>query len=77
LTAAIAKIVEARMTEPFMGFFNHAAFEMYMFFSVLIHSSSGKRTAAILSRIPIKIVDRFIAIFGSYGISLVLRKCVS
>jgi hypothetical protein len=31
-------------------------------------------TAAILSRIPINIVDRFIAIFGGYGISLLYRK---
>jgi hypothetical protein len=30
--------------------------------------------AAILSRIPINIVDRFIAIFGGYGISLLYRK---
>jgi hypothetical protein len=32
--------------------------------------------AAILSRIPINIVDRFIAVFGGYGISLLYRKCV-
>jgi len=30
--------------------------------------------AAILSRIPINIVDRFIAIFGGYGVSLLFRK---
>jgi len=30
--------------------------------------------AAMLSRIPINIVDRFIAIFGGYGISIVYRK---
>jgi hypothetical protein len=30
--------------------------------------------AAILSRIPINIVDRFIAIFGGYGISLLYRR---
>jgi hypothetical protein len=30
--------------------------------------------AAIFSRIPINIVDRFIAIFGGYGISLLYRK---
>jgi hypothetical protein len=29
---------------------------------------------AILSRIPINIVDRFIVIFGGYGISLLFRK---
>jgi len=32
--------------------------------------------AAILSRIPINIVDRFIAIFGGYGISLLFRKWI-
>jgi hypothetical protein len=31
--------------------------------------------AAILSRIPINIVDRFMAVFGGYGISLLYRKC--
>jgi hypothetical protein len=30
--------------------------------------------AAVLSRIPINIVDRFIAVFGGYGISLLYRK---
>jgi hypothetical protein len=33
--------------------------------------------AAILSRIPINIVDRFIAVFGGYGISLLYRKCAA
>jgi hypothetical protein len=33
--------------------------------------------AAILSRIPINIVDRFIAVFGGYGISLLYRTCAS
>jgi hypothetical protein len=33
--------------------------------------------AAMLSRIPINIVDRFIAIFGGYGISLLYRKCAA
>jgi hypothetical protein len=32
---------------------------------------------AILSRIPINIVDRFIAIFAGYGISLLYRKCAA
>jgi hypothetical protein len=32
--------------------------------------------AAILSRIPINIVDRFIVIFGGFGISLLYRKLV-
>jgi len=33
--------------------------------------------AGILARIPINIVDRFIAIFGGYGISLIFRKIIS
>ncbi|WP_461255169.1 hypothetical protein [Treponema sp. R80B11-R83G3] len=32
--------------------------------------------AAILSRIPINIVDRFFAIFGGYGVSLLFRKWI-
>jgi len=32
--------------------------------------------AGILARIPINIVDRFIAIFGGYGISLIFRKLI-
>jgi hypothetical protein len=31
---------------------------------------------SILSRIPINIIDRFIAVFGGYGISLLFRKYV-
>jgi hypothetical protein len=31
---------------------------------------------AVLSRIPINIVDRFIAIFGGYGVSLLFRKWI-
>jgi len=33
--------------------------------------------ASILSRIPINIVDRFIVIFGGYGISLLFRKWIN
>ena len=33
-------------------------------------------SASILSRIPINIVDRFIAIFGGYGVSLLFRKWI-
>jgi len=33
--------------------------------------------AGILSQIPINIVDRFIAVFGGYGISLVFRRWLS
>ena len=33
--------------------------------------------AGILSQIPINIVDRFIVVFGGYGISLVFRKWLS
>jgi hypothetical protein len=32
---------------------------------------------AVLSRIPINIVDRFIGVFGGYGISLVYRKWIN
>ncbi|MDR1900104.1 MAG: hypothetical protein LBQ55_08860 [Treponema sp.] len=30
--------------------------------------------AAVLSRIPVNIIDRFITIFGGYGLGLLLRK---
>jgi hypothetical protein len=33
--------------------------------------------SSILSRIPINMVDRFIAIFGGYGISLLFRKIIT
>jgi len=33
--------------------------------------------SAILSRIPINIVDRFIVIFGGYGVSLLYRKWIN
>ena len=42
----------------------------------LLRNNVPVPAAAILARIPINIVDRFIAIFGGYGISLVLRKAV-
>lgn len=40
----------------------------------LIRTNVPVLPAAILSRIPINIVDRFIAIFGGYGISLLYQK---
>jgi hypothetical protein len=40
----------------------------------LIRNNMPLLAAAILSRIPINIVDRFIAVFGGYGISLLYRK---
>lgn len=40
----------------------------------LIRNNVPVLAAAILSRIPINIVDRFIAVFGGYGISLLYRK---
>jgi len=40
----------------------------------LLHNNVPVFATAVLSRIPINIVDRFIAIFGGYGISLVFRK---
>ncbi|AEF82653.1 hypothetical protein [Leadbettera azotonutricia] len=40
----------------------------------LIRNNVPVPAAAILSRIPINIVDRFIAVFGGYGISLLYRR---
>jgi hypothetical protein len=42
----------------------------------LIRNNVPLLAAAILSRIPINIVDRVIALFGGYGISLLYRKWV-
>ena len=43
----------------------------------LLHNNIQLFATAILSRIPINIVDRFIAVFGGYGLSLALRKWLS
>jgi hypothetical protein len=40
----------------------------------LIRNNMPVLAAAILSRIPINIVDRFIGIFCGYGISLLYRR---
>jgi hypothetical protein len=40
----------------------------------LIRNNVPALAAAILSRIPINIVDRFIAVFGGYGISRLYKK---
>jgi len=40
----------------------------------LLRNNMPLLATAILSRIPINIVDRFIVIFGGYGISLLYRK---
>jgi len=40
----------------------------------LLRNNVPVLTTTILSRIPINIVDRFIAIFGGYGISILYRK---
>jgi len=40
----------------------------------LLHNNVPVFATAVLSRIPINIVDRFIAVFGGYGISLIFRK---
>jgi hypothetical protein len=40
----------------------------------LLRNNVPLLATAILSRIPINIVDRFIVIFGGYGISLLFRK---
>jgi hypothetical protein len=42
----------------------------------LLRNNVPVLVTAILSRIPINIVDRFIAVFGGYGIFLVFRKVV-
>jgi len=40
----------------------------------LLRNNVPLLASAILSRIPINIVDRFIVVFGGYGISLLFRK---
>jgi hypothetical protein len=40
----------------------------------LLRSNMPFLPAAILSRIPINIVDRFIAVFGGYGLSLLWKR---
>jgi len=40
----------------------------------LLRNNVPLLATAVLSRIPINIVDRFIAIFGGYGVSLLFRK---
>ncbi|MDR2608928.1 MAG: hypothetical protein LBC57_11115 [Treponema sp.] len=43
----------------------------------LLRADMPYLAAAILARIPINIVDRFIGVFGAYGISLLYRKWLS
>jgi len=43
----------------------------------LLRNNVSLLAAAILSRIPINIVDRFIVIFGGYGVSLLYRKWIA
>jgi len=43
----------------------------------LLRNNVPLLATAILSRIPINIVDRFIAVFGGYGISLLFRKWIN
>jgi len=40
----------------------------------LLQNNVPLLATAVLSRIPINIVDRFIAVFGGYGVSLLFRK---
>jgi hypothetical protein len=40
----------------------------------LLRNNVPLLATAILSRIPINIIDRFIVIFGGYGVSLLYRK---
>ncbi len=42
----------------------------------LLHNNVPVFATAVLSRIPINIVDRFFAVFGGYGISLAFRKWI-
>jgi hypothetical protein len=42
----------------------------------LLRNNMPLLATAVLSRIPINIVDRFIVIFGGYGISLLYRKWI-
>jgi hypothetical protein len=41
---------------------------------VLLRNNVPVLATSILSRIPINIIDRFVAVFGGYGISLLFRK---
>ena len=43
----------------------------------LLRNNVPVLATAVLSRIPINIIDRFIAVFGGYGISLLFRKWLS
>jgi hypothetical protein len=43
----------------------------------LLRNNVPVLAAAILSRIPINIVDRFFAIFGGYGLSLLFRRLIT
>jgi len=43
----------------------------------LLRSNMPLLATAVLSRIPINIVDRFIAVFGGYGVSLLYRKWIN
>jgi len=42
----------------------------------LLRNNVPLLATAILSRIPINIVDRFIVVFGGYGVSLLYRKWI-
>jgi len=42
----------------------------------LLRNNAPLLASAILSRIPINIVDRFFTIFGGYGVSLVYGKII-
>jgi hypothetical protein len=43
----------------------------------LLRNNVPLLATAVLSRIPINIVDRFIVIFGGYGVSLLYRKWIN
>ena len=43
----------------------------------LLRNNVPVLATAILSRIPINIMDRFFVIFGGYGVSLLYRKIIN
>jgi hypothetical protein len=43
----------------------------------LLRNNVPLLASAVLSRIPINIVDRFFVVFGGYGVSILYRKMIS
>jgi hypothetical protein len=51
-------------------------FSVYTLKLGLLRTNMPLLAAAILARIPINIVDRFIAVLGGYGVSVLYRKII-